>query len=230
MFYYWWLLRIREKIFDGFPLQHAWVCVKLPQNKKSFSLAPSRGTRWRIGDQRDRSSRRNTARNTGGVRLHRAVWCVGEWRLTVEQCWISPSSDATPVPVCSTNQRSTRTTEHEPRRTGLTVSPMFFFYFPLCVTILPEEWWEDMHVSVAMWCHHKLSRADLSESIFMLIWVALLGRHLTTIHLIMDSFKCGIDGREIHESLLGLTAHSGKHWVSHANTYSSLKYHPDTVL
>lgn len=130
----WWLLMVREKTFDGFPLQHAWVRVNLlsSEQEKLSSLALSRGTRWRIGDQRDGSSRRH-CENTGGVRLHRAVWCVGEWRLTVEQCWISPSSDATPVPVCSTNQHSTWTTEHKPRRTGLTVSPIFFFLLsPLC--------------------------------------------------------------------------------------------------
>lgn len=49
------------------------------------------------------------------------------------------------------------------------------FHFPLCDTTLPEQWWEDVHC-----CRrdntvsHKLSCARSLESIFTLIWVALL--------------------------------------------------------
>lgn len=224
------MVREKNSVMDFLFNMHECVLNCLSSEpEKLFSLALSRGTRWRIGDERDRSSCRR-CESTGGVRLHCAVWCVGEWRLTEEQCWISPSSDATPVPVCSTNQHSTWTTEHKPRRTGLTVSPIFFTFPFVSLSCQNSDGRICIVVSVAMWWHHKLSRADLPESIFMLIWVALLGSHLTPIHLIMDLFKCGIDGKEIHKSLLGLTAHSGKHWMSHVNTYSSLKYHPDTVL
>lgn len=161
------------------------------------------------------------------MRLHRAVWCVGEWRLPVEQCWIIPSCDVTPAPVCSTNQHSEWTTEHKPSRTGLPVSPIF--NFPLCVTILPEQWWEDMHC-----CQHgNVVSPQTVKSRFA--WVNIYADLSSLVRHLSDNNSSDYGlvqmwcRRKGNPWEFGLAARSGKHWMAQVNTYS-VKYYPDTVL
>ena len=80
--------------FDGFPLHRPFVLspVTSKQNEKLSSLAVRRG-------RRDRSSWRHWGGHRWRWTAEHSVWCVGEWRLPVEQGGLSPSADATPAPV-----------------------------------------------------------------------------------------------------------------------------------
>lgn len=85
------------------------------------------------------------------------------------------------------------------------VSPLSpTFAFPSVMTpCLDSDGGTCIVMSVTMRCHPKLSCANSLEWIFTL-WVALLGSHLTGIHLITDFFKSGILWK-IRENLLGLS-------------------------
>lgn len=159
---------------DGFPLHHARLRAKLCPIGREL-----RGPT---------ESRRQIIIKT--LREHR-------WRETAPHClmcgWVTATSRAgltQPISRCATSARL---------QCLLSISPSLSnFYFPLCNATQPQQWREDNYarivVSVTKWCHSVLSCARSLESIFTLIWVALLGSHLTAIHLIMDEFKCAGTG------------------------------------
>lgn len=156
-------IRIRKALLFGSEL---WDQMKNRRPRRRIITPTLWGNRWR-----------ETAR-----RCLMCGWVTATSRAELTQPIIRRDSGASlqHQPTLSTNNWAQASPDRSP-------SPSIFFLFlfvsPSCQSGDGRIW---ILVSVAMWCHHELSSADLLESIFTLIWVALLGSHLTTIHLLTN--------------------------------------------
>lgn len=139
------------------------------------------------------------------------------WRETVPRClmcgWVTATSRAELTQSISRRDTSASLQRHSNnqrehlsmRLAGLLFPSLPTYTFP---SVVPPCQNSDGRMciisSVTMWCHPKLSCAHSLESIFTLIWVALLGSHLTAIHLIADFISMG-------NLLAGLAGHLEKY-------------------
>lgn len=210
----------KKKYFYGFPLQYARVSVKPSKQKKALLI---------VSEQRDQMKNRRPERQTIIKTLWEHRWC--ETALRCLMCgWVMATSWAgftQPISRRDTSaslQRWPTISMNNCRE----ASPDHSYIFPPVSLSCQSS--DGRMCIVATWCHCKLSCSDMLESIFTLIWVALLGSHLTTIHLIKDLFECDNGSEEIHGNLLGLAVHLGKYWSLHVNTFRTVKYYPDSVL